>query len=148
MKILQVRVNLHVQEKAAQNGVASVAVPVAVPDRTALLALAQQLHTSGQAFQGLVWGWPVHYDPEISQDAAEFQVPTSDGGYRIELRPFWSPASFTIGESGIWFFSLLWENGDAQPPVEFLDQQNVLAELQFDQALDPNGIEKANLQIA
>jgi hypothetical protein len=42
------------------------------------------------------------------------------------VRPFWSPASFTIGESGVWFYSLLWENGTDEVPVEFLDERNVL----------------------
>jgi hypothetical protein len=36
------------------------------------------------------------------------------------------PASFTIGESGVWFFSLLWENGIDQPAVEFLDDRSLL----------------------
>ena len=31
-----------------------------------------------------------------------------------------------IGESGIWFFSLMWEHGSDVEPVEFLDDKNVL----------------------
>ena len=38
-----------------------------------------------------------------------------------ERRSHNSPASFTVGESGIWFVSLLWENGRDAEPVEFLD---------------------------
>jgi len=37
-----------------------------------------------------------------------------------------TPADFCIGESGIWFFSLMWERGDNAEPVEFLDDQNIL----------------------
>ncbi len=76
----------------------------------------------------MAWGWPVQYDPELQEDAAEFQIPDGYGGYRLEVRPFWSPASFTIGESGVWFYSLLWENGRDQAPVAFLDERNVLTD--------------------
>jgi hypothetical protein len=41
--------------------------------------------------------------------------------------PF-TPADFCIGESGVWFFSLMWEHGKDAPPVEFLDDSNLLAE--------------------
>jgi len=36
-----------------------------------------------------------------------------------------TPADFCIGESDIWFFSMMWEQGGDQPPVEFLDNRNV-----------------------
>ena len=39
--------------------------------------------------------------------------------------PF-TPADFCIGESGVWFFSLMWEHGQDAPPVEFLDDRNIL----------------------
>ncbi len=38
-----------------------------------------------------------------------------------------TPADFCIGESGIWFFSLMWEHGKDAEPVEFLDDRNILA---------------------
>jgi len=38
-----------------------------------------------------------------------------------------TPADFCIGESGIWFFSLMWEHGKEAEPVEFLDDRNILA---------------------
>lgn len=111
-------------------------VPVAVPEIEKVRTLAHQLHTRGQSFKDTLWGWPVQYNPEINQEAAEFQIPTHEGGYQVEIRPFWSPASFTIGESGVWFFSLLWENGIDHPPVEFLDQQNILLEDQVEQNIN------------
>jgi hypothetical protein len=37
-----------------------------------------------------------------------------------------TPADFCIGESGIWFFSLMWEHGNTAAPVEFLDDRNIL----------------------
>ena len=37
-----------------------------------------------------------------------------------------TPADFCIGESGIWFFSLMWEHGSDANPVEFIDDRNLL----------------------
>ncbi|MFN8440678.1 MAG: hypothetical protein U0175_07920 [Caldilineaceae bacterium] len=136
MNIVQVKVNLAIQDELAQAEDTTTIVPVVVPELDRVRALAQLLHTRGQPFRDTLWGWAVQYEPEINEAAAEYQIPTAEGGYRVETRPFWSPASFTIGESGLWFFSLLWENGPDQPPVEFLDQQNVVAESPYKEDLD------------
>lgn len=119
MNIVAVKVNPYQPEERN-----SVTIPVAVPDLADVRALANHLHTIGEEYKGTLGGWSVQYDPELEEEAAEFQIPDQAGGYRTEIRPFWSPASFTIGESGIWFFSMLWENGGDQPPVEFLDTRN------------------------
>jgi len=108
-----------------------VTIPIAVPDLTDVRAFAGHLHAKGQEYSGIMWGWPVQYDPELCEEEAEFQIPDQRGGYRTEIRPFWSPASFTIGESGFWFFSLLWENGSDQAPVEFLNTRNSTNPLDF-----------------
>lgn len=136
MNIVQVKVNRYIQESSGQEDLSSAMVPVVIPEIEKVRSFALQLHARGQTFKDNLWGWPVQYDPEINEEAAEFQVPTTEGGYYSEFRPFWSPASFTIGESGVWFFSLLWENGIDQPPVEFLDQQNILLEDQFEQGIN------------
>jgi hypothetical protein len=31
-----------------------------------------------------------------------------------------------IGESGIWFFSLMWEHGRERDPIEFLDERSLV----------------------
>jgi hypothetical protein len=36
-----------------------------------------------------------------------------------------TPDDFCIGESGIWFYSLMWERGQDEPPVEFVDERNL-----------------------
>lgn len=126
MNTIHVKVDVYSNNNSDNADEHGVIVPVVVPDLTAVHALADRLHTEGQEYSGMAWGWPVQYDPELREDAAEFQIPDGQGGYRIEIRPFWSPASFTIGESGVWFYSLLWENGRDQSPVEFLGEQNVL----------------------
>jgi len=103
----------------------SVAVPVAIPDLTEVRAFAERLHQLGQPYQDRGWGWELRYEPEINEPDAEVQVPDGKGGFITEVMPIWAPASFAIGESGVWFFSLLWEKGTDQPPVEFLDDRNL-----------------------
>lgn len=39
----------------------------------------------------------------------------------LDSRMTFMPADFCIGESGIWFYSLMWEHGNEAEPVEFLD---------------------------
>ena len=39
-----------------------------------------------------------------------------------------TPADFRIGESGIWFYSLMWEQGKDKEPVEFLDDRGIVTE--------------------
>jgi len=68
-----------------------------------------------------MWDWPVYYEPEMVEENALFELPDSYDDMKQEQRSHYSPASFTVGESGIWFFSLLWENGRDAAPVEFLD---------------------------
>jgi len=103
----------------------TVVIPVATPPLAAVRALAERLHRAGQPFEAVIWGWTVNYEPEIDEAETEFEVPDGFGGLRTELRRFWSPASFTIGESGVWFYSLLWENGGDKEPVAFLDDRNI-----------------------
>jgi hypothetical protein len=119
MNIVQIKVKVHREEDPDVT-----TVPVAVPELSSARALAERLHREGREYSGIAWGWPVYYEPELQEDAAEFQIPDGKGGYKTEIRPFWSPASFTIGESGIWFYSLLWEHGHHEAPIEFLDEQN------------------------
>jgi len=104
----------------------AVAVPIAIPDLNEVRALAARLHHDGQPYQGRVWGWEVSYEPELNEPGAEVEVPDGQGGFTQQVMDLWTPASFTIGESGVWFFSLMWENGSDRPPVEFLDDRNIL----------------------
>lgn len=76
---------------------------------------AAECHANGTAWKGEVFGWPAEYNPERSDPP-------------LDSKMTYTPADFCIGESGIWFFSLLWEHGHDAPPVEFLDDKNVLEE--------------------
>jgi len=117
-----VTVNTHLQEGHSR----SVTIPVFIPKLDDVRALAARLHYVGQSYQDRVWGWEVTYEPELDESEAEVEVPDGKGGFITKIMPLWTPASFTIGESGVWFFSMMWENGANQPPVEFLDDRNVL----------------------
>ena len=117
-----VTVNTHLHEGHSR----SVTIPVFIPKLDDVRALAARLHYVGQSYQDRVWGWEVTYEPELDESEAEVEVPDGKGGFITQIMPLWTPASFTIGESGVWFFSMMWENGSNQPPVEFLDDRNVL----------------------
>jgi len=123
MNMAHVKVGIHESPIAE-----TVVIPVAVPSLEEVRAFALRLHQLNQPYEDMIWGWPVYYDPEIKEEETAFEIPDGAGGFRTEIRPFWSPASFTIGESGVWFFSLLWENGADNPPVEFLDNRNIMTE--------------------
>ncbi|MBI4670823.1 MAG: hypothetical protein HY741_04030 [Chloroflexi bacterium] len=110
----------------ARQGVArTITIPVFIPDLDQVRELAMSLHRAGRSFQERVWGWLVTYEPEIREEAAVVQVPDGQGGLIDQERDLWSPASFTIGENGVWFFSMLWENGANKPPVEFLETETL-----------------------
>ena len=122
MNLALVTVNTH-----AHNGHSrSVAVPISIPDLSDVQKLATRLHAAGQSYHDHVWGWEVTYEPELTEAGAEVEVPDGKGGYTTQIMSLWTPASFGIGESGVWFFSLLWEHGVDQEPVEFLDDRNLL----------------------
>lgn len=103
----------------------SVSVPLSIPELADVRKLAADLHAQTQPHHGRAWGWEVTYEPEIHEAAAHVDVPNGQDGFTTEVMPLWMPASFTIGESGVWFFSLMWENGVDEPPVEFLDDRNI-----------------------
>lgn len=88
-------------------------VPIVVPELDAVRQFAAQLHAAGQPRHGEAFGWDAEYSPER---------PTPP----LDSKMTFTPADFCIGESGIWFFSLMWEHGHEQLPVEFLDERNLL----------------------
>jgi hypothetical protein len=106
----------------------TVTIPITTPPLADVRQLADRLHVTGRSYQDRVWGWEVTYEPELNEPDAEVQVPDGRGGFITQKMDLWTPASFTIGESGVWFFSLMWENGSDQAPVEFLDKRNIIEE--------------------
>ena len=92
-----------------------------IPELTEVREYAKVLHLRNEPYQGQMWGWPVQYEPELLEESALFELPGEGNDMKQEYRRHFSPASFTVGECGVWFFSLLWENGRDAEPVEFLD---------------------------
>ena len=91
-------------------------VPVVIPDLNAVRIFAAELHDKGECWNGEAFGWSAEYTPEQSE-------PPLDSNMEF------TPADFCIGESNIWFFSLMWEHGKNAAPVEFLDDKNVVEQL-------------------
>ncbi len=75
------------------------------------------LHRKGKAWHGDTFGWDAEYKPTRSEPP-------------LDSKMTFTPADFLIGESGIWFFSVMWEHGDDQPPVEFLDDRNIISAIE------------------
>ena len=95
-----------------QNGERAPIVPVVIPNIEDVAVFAKKLHDEGQLWVGEAFGWPAEYNPEKSD------LP-------LDSKMTFTPADFCIGESGIWFYSLMWENGKEEEPVAFLDDRNI-----------------------
>ncbi len=89
-------------------------VPILIPDLDDVRELANRLHSDGKFWKGEAFGWPAEYNPEQPEPP-------------LDSKMTFTPADFCIGESGIWFFSLMWEHGRQVEPVEFLDDRNIVA---------------------
>ena len=88
-------------------------VPILIPELNEVREFARKLHADGRPWSGEAFGWHVEYNPESSQ------LP-------LDSKMTFTPADFSIGESGIWFYSLMWEQGKETEPVEFLDDRNLV----------------------
>jgi len=88
-------------------------LPVVVPDLAVVRDFAGQLHASARQWQGEAFGWQAEYVPQRDTPL-------------LESRLAFTPSEFCIRESGVWFFSLMGENGEGHPPVEFLDESGLM----------------------
>lgn len=88
-------------------------LPVVVPDPEAVRAFAAGLHAAGTPWEGEAFGWQGEYVPESRERPL---------GSRLAF----TPAEFCLGESGVWFFSLMWEHGVSAAPVEFIDESGII----------------------
>ena len=84
-----------------------------IPDLRDVRGFAGKLHAEGKAWTGEAFGWPAEYAPERSEPPPDSKMT-------------FTPADFCIGESGIWFFSLMGEHGKDVEPVEFLDDRSTV----------------------
>ncbi len=106
MATVKARVRLQGQDVAPT-------LPLVIPDLDAVRRFAARLHAKGKAWRGEAFGWPAEYNPTRPEPP-------------LDSKMTFTPADFCIGESGIWFFSLMWEYGNTAAPVEFLDDRNIL----------------------
>jgi hypothetical protein len=90
-------------------------VPVIIPELDEVRRFAAKLHAEGKPWQGEAFGWQAEYNPERSEPP-------------LDSKMAFTPADFCIGESNIWFFSMMWEHGKEAEPVEFIDDKNILPE--------------------
>ncbi|HJR79222.1 MAG TPA: hypothetical protein VJ821_04050 [Anaerolineales bacterium] len=102
-------VKVRVQTQSGEESI----LPLAVPDLNEVKAFAKHLHSLGTHWQGEIFGWQAEYTPESNQKP-------------LDSNMTFTPADFWIGESGIWFFSLMWEHGKDKEPVVFLDDRGVV----------------------
>jgi hypothetical protein len=105
--MLTVKVKIH-----AQAGYEPI-LPLAIPDLNEVRSFAGHLHSLGKHWKGEIFGWQAEYAPESDQKPEDSAMT-------------FTPADFWIGESGIWFFSLMWEKGKDKEPVKFLDDRGVV----------------------
>lgn len=90
-------------------------MPVVIPDLNDVRAFASDLHRRGMAWDGDAFGWHAECVPQRAERP-------------VQSKMEYTPAEFCIGESGVWFFSLVWEAGETYPPVEFLDDSGLVRE--------------------
>lgn len=90
-------------------------VPVVVPNLDEVREFAARRHAEGVPWRGEAFGWPAEYNPQRAERPLDSQM-----GF--------TPADFCIGESDVWFFSLMWEHGKDTEPVEFLEQRGMMNE--------------------
>ncbi len=85
-----------------------------IPDLREVREFAFRLHAAGKPWQGEAFGWSAEYNPERTERP-------------LDSNMTFTPADFSIGESDIWFYSLMWEHGKDKEPVEFLDDRNIIS---------------------
>ncbi len=102
-----------VKARLKLNGDDTQLVPIVIPDPKEVRQLANQLHADAKPWRGEAFGWQAEYHPDRPEPP-------------LDSKMSFTPADFVIGESGIWFYSLMWEHGRDKEPVEFLDERNIV----------------------
>jgi hypothetical protein len=90
---------------------------ISIPDLNEVRQFAAQRHAEGVPWKGEAFGWPAEYNPQRPEPP-------------LDSHMTFTPADFCIGESGVWFFSLIWERGKDAERVEFRDERGVMSEKQ------------------
>ena len=93
-------------------------VPIVIPEIAEVKLWANQLHQQGQAWRGEMGGWQAEYNPERAEPP-------------LDSKMTFTPADFCMGESDIWFYSLMWEQGKDNEPIEYLDESHIVGTLEL-----------------
>ena len=110
-------------------------------------SFASHLHSLGKYWQGELFGWQAEYTPESDRKPEDSKMTFTPADFYRLLRKSLNLLEETtsknknsglvthvrhacgtlwIGESGIWFFSLMWEHGKDKDPSEFLDDRGMV----------------------
>ncbi len=81
-------------------------IPIAIPDLDQVRTFAYMLHAQAKLWRGEYQGWPAYYTPE---DRSRKPSNSKQAFY---------PAEFWIGTDHIWTFTIAWEEGTEQEPLE------------------------------
>src|SRR5581483_183259 len=92
----------------------AVFVPVFIPDLDDVRDFANRLHARQAAWQGEAFGWDAVYHPSSSEPPPDSKMT-------------FTPAEFSIGDGALWFFALMWEDGDDKPPTETVYDENLVS---------------------
>jgi hypothetical protein len=84
---------------------------LAIPDLAEVKAFATYLHTYGKHWKWEIFGWSAEYNLERRRKPS---------GSRMAF----TPADFWIGERGIWFFSLMREDGKDKEPTALMSRNH------------------------
>lgn len=90
----------------------AITLPISVPNLNEVRAFAHKVHLQNQTWYGEAFGWQAEYHPEKSKAP-------------LDSNMTFTPADFCIGESGFWFFSMMWESGRDTEPLEYLDDRTL-----------------------
>ncbi len=99
-----------------------IVLPIIIPDVEEVKAFAEKVHAEGQNWKGELFGWQAEYTPERAEAP-------------LDSKMTFTPADFCIGESDVWFYSLMWEQGKQNAPVEYLDESNILEPFTLDKTM-------------
>ncbi len=89
-------------------------VPIVIPDLGEVRKFATKLHAADKIWSGEAFGWSAEYNPERSEPP-------------LDSKMTFTPADFSVGENGIWFFSMTWERGKDKAPAEYLDDRSIVS---------------------
>lgn len=88
-------------------------IPILIPSLDDVRSLATELHQQNVDWQGIAFGWEAEYHASRPEQPENSKMT-------------FTPAEFWIGDSTIWGFSMMWEDGDDHLPGESVSDWNII----------------------